>query len=241
MNRLCSLRAARFFVDAGSPARDGGGELRVRHVAVHVDLEEFARELHVRHPVQRAERLPNARLRRSVRSVRSARRGGIDGLVVQALDAEENRARAVRAAGDHRVLLAHPAAHEGAALQARVDVAGDGVPGLRAVRNLAAGGPVRRLGGLAERVQAPMPEVVRRAIARKEEGIAHMVAGAGAGVRICAVGGLQFRIDLFVDYGETNLVLHDENPPNPWNRPPRAGLTFPRGRGRRGCAPAWAR
>lgn len=51
---------------------------------------------------------------------------------VDALDLEHHGTRTVVAAGDHHALVRGPAAHDGAALQGRVDVAADAVPRLRA-------------------------------------------------------------------------------------------------------------
>lgn len=53
---------------------------------------------------------------------------------VDALQLEDYRARAIVAAADHLVLPLHPSPHNRSALQARVDVARNGIPRLGAVR-----------------------------------------------------------------------------------------------------------
>ena len=51
---------------------------------------------------------------------------------VDALDLENDRPRAVVAAGDHHAVVVRPALHNGASLQCRVHVPADGVPRLTA-------------------------------------------------------------------------------------------------------------
>ena len=51
---------------------------------------------------------------------------------IHALYFENNRARAVVAAGNHHLFIVRPAAHNGAALQRRIHIAADGVPRLGA-------------------------------------------------------------------------------------------------------------
>ena len=58
----------------------------------------------------------------------------VNRLVVHPFYFENDGSRSVRTAGNHDSLVFHPAAHDGTALQPRVNVAGDGVPRLRAVR-----------------------------------------------------------------------------------------------------------
>ena len=54
---------------------------------------------------------------------------------VDSFDFEDDRSRAVVTTGDHRVFFLHPSFHDGAALEASVNVSGDGIPGFGAVGN----------------------------------------------------------------------------------------------------------
>lgn len=102
---------------------------------------------------------------------------------VDALDFEDHGPCAVVATGDHLVFLLHPACHDGAALQACIDVAGDGVPDLGAEghgRSACDGPGISRC--LREGVEPHMPEMVIVAVSFEDKGVAHIVAGAGAGI-----------------------------------------------------------
>lgn len=80
---------------------------------------------------------------------------------VNALELEDYRARAIVAAADHLVLPLHPSPHNRSALQARVDVARDGIPRLGAVRAPWAAGDGIGVGvGSRQRAKAALPEMV---------------------------------------------------------------------------------
>ena len=56
-----------------------------------------------------------------------------------------------------------------------------------------------------------MPEVVIIVVPFEDKGVAHIVAGTGAGIGVCAILLLQFGIDLLVDDSDYDydLVIHD--------------------------------
>lgn len=55
-----------------------------------------------------------------------------------------------------------------------------------------------------------MPEIIGSCITFKNELVSHVVAGTGAGLGICAVSGLKFRIQFFVNDSNFYFVLHSE-------------------------------
>lgn len=52
----------------------------------------------------------------------------VESVIVYALDFENDRTAAVITAGDHSILIAHPAFHYRTALQASIDISGYGIP-----------------------------------------------------------------------------------------------------------------
>lgn len=95
------------------------------------------------------------------------------------------------------------------ALQGGVDVAADRVPQLGAVRPArATSDAVDAVGGLDEGAGPHLPEVVRAVVPLKEVLVPHMVAGAGAGLRVGAVGFLQLGVELFAQDGHFAFVQH---------------------------------
>ena len=128
---------------------------------------------------------------------------------VDALQLEDYWACAIVAAADHLVLPLHPSPHNRSALQARVDVARNGIPRLGAVRAPWATGDGVGVGvGSRQRAEAALPEMVLVAVALEQELVAHVVAGARSRLLVRAVALLQLGEQLLVDYRHFHLVLH---------------------------------
>lgn len=151
------------------------------------------------------ERIPNNRIFIVFENIISL-------FIVDAFYLENDRARAVVAAGDHCVLVAHPAPHYRAPLQTRIDITRYGVPGLGTERLLR---PSGNLIGISlspdESVQSAMPVVIALIIAKENEFISFVIDRTFARTRIGAILPLVFGIELRVKHRDFNFVFHRQN------------------------------
>ena len=129
---------------------------------------------------------------------------------IDSFNFEDNRSCTIVAAGDHDLVIIHPAMHDAPALQRRINISADGVPCLGAERNALRSAVCRsrrlqtafvRRTGFHKRSRPHVPEIISRIVAIKHKFIANIVAGTFAAVRCSAVLRLQLREELLVQYG----------------------------------------
>ena len=89
---------------------------------------------------------------------------------IDALDFEDDRPRPIVAAGDHHAVVIRPALHDGAALQSRVHISADGIPGFT-----------------AELAVHQVIKIILLGCALEQKSIAHVEERAGAGFGISQV------------------------------------------------------
>lgn len=152
----------------------------------------------------------------------SCRWGPAGPLLLEALDLEDGGTGPVAAAADHRAVVPRPAVRDGTAPEAGVDVAGDGIPGIRAERDTLGAAPRCRSawcrGGVSEalvhlarpheRAGARVPEVVALVVAVEDELVAHVEARALAAPVVGAVLLLELRVELLVQDRHPDRVMH---------------------------------
>lgn len=122
---------------------------------------------------------------------------------INSLDFKNDRSGSIVATGDHGVFCLHPVFHDGPALQAGVDIAGNGVPCFRTEGNTLCStmsGPrglqtaIVWFSGFYKRSLTAMPEIVLLLISAKDKFITHIVTWAFPAVRNGTVLLLQFRV-----------------------------------------------
>ena len=105
---------------------------------------------------------------------------------------EDDRSCSIVAAGNHDLVIIHPAVHDAPALQRRVDIAADGIPRFGTERHTIRPAVCRPrrlqadfvwLARLYQRTRTHVPEVIPLIVAVKQKLITHIITGAFAAVR----------------------------------------------------------
>ena len=106
------------------------------------------------------------------------------------------------------IFFFHPAFHNGTALQPRIKITGNRIPGFGAEGDFGATSDRIRVCACFDKcVQPHMPEIVFPIAAIEYKFIPDMIAGTGPGIRIRTVFPLQFRVQLFIYYGNLSLCF----------------------------------
>lgn len=130
-------------------------------------------------------------------------------LIIDPFDLEDHRSCSIRTAGDHFVLMFHPAFHNGTSLQSRIDISADGIPQFRTVRHLrATGNSIGIRVGVNKSIESAAIEIIPLSIPVKLKHISHVVAGTRAVILISTILSYQFRKEFFVDDGKSHLMFH---------------------------------